>query len=431
MDPPAPETLMRALELLNYLGALDDEGDMTPTGVMISQLPLDPQLAKMLIASPGYECSNEILSIVALLSVPRLFMRPKEAQREADEALAKFAHVDGDHLTLLNACVKSSSGIACSVFISFVCSSFLLVSIADHRSDGHLFSFVFLSFVFISFCWSPSPTIAPTVARFGAATRRPTPRHPASLTFFCLRRPHTFRLPPRPRQVPRVQEQGRRQQLVLEQLHLVPRYAERGPRPKSGAFFTSFVCSYSFVYSLYSFVPFCCSLCTKSARAHHGSTRACSRLNGFQKAGVLYEHSQGPYGGLFHAGWPPRTDGTLLDSEGQPGGERPPLHRSGAQARVAHLPRICPHVEELRSHAHGDPTGGECAFCVSRCRDLLLCFVCPAHHSRMRGAPYPAPPLTALPLLLGSGSSRSHRTTTTSRTFPRARRSATLSASRR
>lgn len=29
MDPPAPETLMRALELLNYLGALDDEGNMT------------------------------------------------------------------------------------------------------------------------------------------------------------------------------------------------------------------------------------------------------------------------------------------------------------------------------------------------------------------------------------------------------------------
>ena len=29
LDPPAPETLMRALELLNYHGALDDEGDMT------------------------------------------------------------------------------------------------------------------------------------------------------------------------------------------------------------------------------------------------------------------------------------------------------------------------------------------------------------------------------------------------------------------
>jgi pre-mRNA-splicing factor ATP-dependent RNA helicase DHX15/PRP43 len=32
MDPPAPETLMRALEQLNYLGALDDEGELTPVG---------------------------------------------------------------------------------------------------------------------------------------------------------------------------------------------------------------------------------------------------------------------------------------------------------------------------------------------------------------------------------------------------------------
>lgn len=32
MDPPAPETLMRALELLNYLGAIDDEGDLTKVG---------------------------------------------------------------------------------------------------------------------------------------------------------------------------------------------------------------------------------------------------------------------------------------------------------------------------------------------------------------------------------------------------------------
>jgi HrpA-like RNA helicase len=32
MDPPAPETLMRALELLNYLGAIDDDGEMTQVG---------------------------------------------------------------------------------------------------------------------------------------------------------------------------------------------------------------------------------------------------------------------------------------------------------------------------------------------------------------------------------------------------------------
>ena len=42
MDPPAPETLMRALELLNYLGALDDEGELTQVGEQMSEFPLDP-----------------------------------------------------------------------------------------------------------------------------------------------------------------------------------------------------------------------------------------------------------------------------------------------------------------------------------------------------------------------------------------------------
>ncbi len=102
MDPPAPETLMRALELLNYLGALDDDGNLTEIGSMMSEFPLDPQLAKMIIASPQYGCSNEILSITAMLSVPQCFLRPKEAQKAADEAKHLFTHLDGDHLTLLN-----------------------------------------------------------------------------------------------------------------------------------------------------------------------------------------------------------------------------------------------------------------------------------------------------------------------------------------
>ena len=59
---------MRALELLNYLGALDDNGDLTPLGSMMAEFPLDPQLAKLVIASCDYNCSNEILSITAMLS---------------------------------------------------------------------------------------------------------------------------------------------------------------------------------------------------------------------------------------------------------------------------------------------------------------------------------------------------------------------------
>ncbi|KAK7537512.1 putative pre-mRNA splicing factor RNA helicase [Phyllosticta citribraziliensis] len=104
MDPPAPETLMRALEELNYLACLDDEGELTALGRLASEFPLDPALAVMLISSPEFYCSNETLSIVALLSVPQLFFRPsgRESRYQADRMKDLFAHPDGDHLTMLN-----------------------------------------------------------------------------------------------------------------------------------------------------------------------------------------------------------------------------------------------------------------------------------------------------------------------------------------
>lgn len=77
MDPPAPETLMRALELLNQLGALDDWGELTEMGNLMSAFPLEPMLAKMLIASAKFGCSSEILTVVAMLSVPYCFYKPK------------------------------------------------------------------------------------------------------------------------------------------------------------------------------------------------------------------------------------------------------------------------------------------------------------------------------------------------------------------
>ncbi|KAK6824729.1 pre-mRNA-splicing factor ATP-dependent RNA helicase prp43 [Apiospora arundinis] len=102
MDPPAPETMMRALEELNYLACLDDEGELTQLGSMASEFPLDPALAVMLISSPEFYCSNEILSITSLLSVPNIFVRPANRRREADEMKNHFRHPDGDHLTMLN-----------------------------------------------------------------------------------------------------------------------------------------------------------------------------------------------------------------------------------------------------------------------------------------------------------------------------------------
>ncbi|WBW71149.1 ATP-dependent RNA helicase Prp43 [Schizosaccharomyces osmophilus] len=112
MDPPAPETMMRALEELNYLACLDDEGSLTPLGRKASDFPLDPNLAVMLIKSPEFYCSNEVLSLTALLSVPSIFVRPNSARKLADEIRQQFEHPDGDHLTLLNVyhAYKSSEG---------------------------------------------------------------------------------------------------------------------------------------------------------------------------------------------------------------------------------------------------------------------------------------------------------------------------------
>lgn len=102
MDPPAPETMMRALEELNYLACLDDDGQLTPLGRLASQFPLDPMLAVMLIGSPEFQCSEEMLTIVAMLSVPSVFIRPSKDKKRSDDAKNIFAHPDGDHITLLN-----------------------------------------------------------------------------------------------------------------------------------------------------------------------------------------------------------------------------------------------------------------------------------------------------------------------------------------
>jgi len=102
MDVPAPEAIMRALELLNYLSALDDDGNLTPLGGIMAEFPLDPQLAKMLIVSPEFKCSNELLTIVTMLSIPNVWLRPTNQLKEADAAKALLTIPDGDHLTLMN-----------------------------------------------------------------------------------------------------------------------------------------------------------------------------------------------------------------------------------------------------------------------------------------------------------------------------------------
>lgn len=101
MDPPPVQTLLTALEQLFALSALDSEGLLTRLGRKMAVFPMEPPLAKMLILSADLNCSEEILTIVSMLSVQNVFHRPKEKQALADSKKAKFHQPEGDHLTLL------------------------------------------------------------------------------------------------------------------------------------------------------------------------------------------------------------------------------------------------------------------------------------------------------------------------------------------
>jgi ATP-dependent RNA helicase DHX8/PRP22 len=103
MDPPPTNTMLTALEELYALSALDDDGLLTRMGRRMADFPMDPTLAKALIMSVDLGCSDEMLTIVSMISAgPTVFHRPKEKQQQADQKKARFHDPAGDHLTLLN-----------------------------------------------------------------------------------------------------------------------------------------------------------------------------------------------------------------------------------------------------------------------------------------------------------------------------------------
>ena len=100
MDPPSAQTLIQALQTLYNLGALDEEGLLSRLGRKMAEFPLEPALSKMLIASVDLGCSEEVVTVVAMLSAQNIFFRPRESQAKADQKHAKFYQPEGDHITL-------------------------------------------------------------------------------------------------------------------------------------------------------------------------------------------------------------------------------------------------------------------------------------------------------------------------------------------
>jgi pre-mRNA-splicing factor ATP-dependent RNA helicase DHX16 len=103
MDPPPAETLIRALEQLYALNALNDRGELTKIGRRMAEFPLDPMMSKSILASEQYGCSEEVISICSMLDVQSaLYYRPKDKKFHVEKIHKMFNRPGGDHLTLLN-----------------------------------------------------------------------------------------------------------------------------------------------------------------------------------------------------------------------------------------------------------------------------------------------------------------------------------------
>ena len=102
--PPPADLVIRALELLYSLGALDDYAKLTrPLGVRMAELSVEPMMAKVLLSAPTMGCLSEILSIAAMTSLQGAVWFHHDGEKKATEsARRKFAVEEGDHLTLLN-----------------------------------------------------------------------------------------------------------------------------------------------------------------------------------------------------------------------------------------------------------------------------------------------------------------------------------------
>jgi ATP-dependent RNA helicase DHX8/PRP22 len=94
VDAPPGNMILHALEALYALGALDDTGNITALGRCMVVFPIDRRVTAMLGAAAAIGCSDEVLSLAALLSVPPIF--------EAEGAV-RLHHPGGDQLTLLAA----------------------------------------------------------------------------------------------------------------------------------------------------------------------------------------------------------------------------------------------------------------------------------------------------------------------------------------
>ncbi|GGK95730.1 ATP-dependent helicase [Salinibacterium xinjiangense] len=102
LQPPESRGIKDGLDLLRELNAITADSTITRVGKQLSQLPIDPRLARMVIESKQHSTTREVMVIVAGLSIQDPRERPLERRAQADQQHARFTDPTSDFLTLLN-----------------------------------------------------------------------------------------------------------------------------------------------------------------------------------------------------------------------------------------------------------------------------------------------------------------------------------------
>jgi ATP-dependent helicase HrpA len=101
LDPPPRRAIVDGFALLRELGAVDERQQLTPVGEQLSRLPVDPRIARMLLAGQERACLREVLIVAAALSVQDPRERPMQSPQAADAMHRRFLDEHSDFSSLL------------------------------------------------------------------------------------------------------------------------------------------------------------------------------------------------------------------------------------------------------------------------------------------------------------------------------------------
>ncbi len=101
LDAPSPRMIADGYQLLQELGAVNEENELTQIGWQLAKFPIDPRIARMVLAAQRESCLREVLVIASALSIQDPRERPFDRAEAADRAQEQFQEERSDFLAYL------------------------------------------------------------------------------------------------------------------------------------------------------------------------------------------------------------------------------------------------------------------------------------------------------------------------------------------